>query len=152
MSNQEEKFVSVIDCMDGRSKRAVELHLMHNHDGAFGDAVCKGPGVIQVLADRAHPEYASRIEEVKRNFTISYTKHGSRTLLMCGHAECAGFPVSDDVQIAAIQKAVDNVRDELGGEFPDVSYEGLFNHRAVPKIWVSKIVAPATLQQAVAAE
>jgi hypothetical protein len=48
---------------------------------------------------------------VRSRLLISLNKHGSETLVIVGHDDCAGNPVSREVHFTHIRKAVEVVRD-----------------------------------------
>jgi hypothetical protein len=85
--------------MDGRIQTPVFDWLKENHNADYVDTITE-PGVDKLFSDM------SKVEELKSKALISVNKHGSKTILVSGHHDCAGNPVSKDEHISQIKNAV----------------------------------------------
>ncbi|WP_066175222.1 carbonic anhydrase [Bacillus marinisedimentorum] len=100
----EKKFVTAINCMDGRVQLPV-FHWMQNEFGAeYVDMItAAGPEKV-VLSSSEEVEY------IKAKVRISHEAHGSEVLAIAGHHDCAGNPVDRDKKLAEIAEAVDAIK------------------------------------------
>jgi carbonic anhydrase len=83
-------FATVINCIDGRAKHPVDnwvhLNLRVNHVDLITE-----PGPDKVLSQGT----AEQIAEIKRKVLVSQTAHHSEIVILAGHYDCAGNPVSE---------------------------------------------------------
>lgn len=100
------KFVTCINCMDGRVQQPV-IALMKSRYGADYVDMITEAGPNKILAECTP---VSLIESVKSRVDISVNKHNSGTIAIVGHYDCGGNPAPQDVQIEQIKKAVANLR------------------------------------------
>ena len=84
-----EKFVTAINCIDGRSHRPVFNWLNASFDAEFVDRISE-PGADKALAGGS----ADVIEAIKQKVLISVNAHNTRTVAIVGHHDCAANPVS----------------------------------------------------------
>jgi hypothetical protein len=85
--------------MDGRIQVPIYSWLKKNHRIDFVDTITE-PGV-----DRLFNDIVS-IKSIKTKVLISVNKHGSKTILVSGHHDCAGNPVSKKQHQTQIKNAV----------------------------------------------
>jgi hypothetical protein len=85
--------------MDGRIQIPIINWLKEKHGADFVDTITE-PGVDKVFSN------ANKIQEIKSKATISVNAHGSKLILISGHHDCAGNPVSKNEHIAQIKNAV----------------------------------------------
>lgn len=83
------RFGTAINCMDGRVQLPVINWMMQNLSVDYVDMITE-PGPDKLLAEGN----ATALESIKARVVISVTKHGSDTILMVSHADCAGNPVT----------------------------------------------------------
>jgi hypothetical protein len=109
-------FASAITCIDGR----VLAPLIDWASETFGveavDIVTE-PGVDGCLPDR--------IEDLTRRLSPSLTAHGSHDVVLAGHEDCAGNPVSADEHRSCLALSAAALSEALG---PDVSVVPVYLH------------------------
>ncbi len=98
-------FATVFNCMDGRAVLPVIQWAKAKLAVQFVDAIT-APGMDLKLAGGANGE----AEEYQRCARISIEKHGSRHVLVVGHCDCAGNPVSREEHEQHVKNAVATVR------------------------------------------
>jgi len=96
-----EKFVTAINCIDGRAHLPVRNWLTDSLDAEFVDRITE-PGADKVLAGGS----ADVIEAIKQKVLISVNAHNSKTVVVVGHHDCAANPVSEAQHKQDIDKAV----------------------------------------------
>ena len=109
--------------MDGRIQEPLRKWIASTYDIPYVDTVTQ-PGMDGVLAGTSNmgdPELARRMT------SISVTAHGSKTVIISGHYDCAGHPVDEASHKSDIKKAVVVVR----------SWEGMEGVTVVG-VWVNK--------------
>ena len=80
------------------------------------------PGVDKKVAD------GGDLESIKTKAGISINAHGSGLIVVSGHYDCAGNPVSDEEHIAHIKKGVEIVTSwNLGVKVIGVWVDGTWN-------------------------
>jgi len=99
------KFVTAINCIDGRAHYPVKSWLQASFDAEFVDRITE-PGVDKLLADGA----ADVIEGIKQQVLISVNAHDSKTVVVVGHHDCAANPVSEAQHRQDIGAAVATVQ------------------------------------------
>ncbi len=99
------KFVTAINCIDGRAHYPVKSWLQASFDAEFVDRITE-PGVDKLLAGGA----ADVIEGIKQQVLISVNAHDSKTLAVVGHHDCAANPVSETQHRHDIRAAVATVQ------------------------------------------
>ncbi len=98
----EKKFVTAINCMDGRVQLPV-IDWMKKHSKAdFVDMITE-PGPNKILADNHE---INLIHSLKKRVEISVVKHASAQIAIIGHFDCAGNPVNKETQLSQIKAAV----------------------------------------------
>lgn len=133
-----ETFFTTIGCMDGRVQHVVAAFGKEKLGASYPDTITEA-GIVGTLAKGD----ATLLESVKyKAVTVSLQKHHSVGVLVHGHAECAGNPVSDDMQQDDIRRSVVVIK-ELVPQLPVI---GVFVHRdaAHPEVWVADEV-PSTI-------
>jgi hypothetical protein len=96
-----EKFVCALDCMDGRTKRAV-MRDMRKHYGATIVDFITAPGINKILADGTDEHW---MREIKRMIEVSVHRHESDVVAIVAHPKCAGNPCSKEEQIEHLKQA-----------------------------------------------
>jgi len=93
MSKLGDSFFTLIDCMDGRTKAYAIKYGQEVFDAQFADTITEA-GIDKVLAEL---ETGSELEKsIQNKIDISVYKHHSKGLLIAGHDDCAGNPVTDE--------------------------------------------------------
>jgi len=83
------KFATAINCMDGRVQLPVINWLKDNLSVDYVDMITE-PGPERILAEGN----AAAQDSIKSRVLISVNKHGSDTILVAAHHDCAGNPVT----------------------------------------------------------
>lgn len=98
-------FATAINCMDGRVQLPVIQWVTETHGVHFVDMVTE-PGADGALARRC----MDRTLAIQERVRLSVQAHGSRLVVVVGHHDCAGNPVSDEEHLEHIRQAVAVVR------------------------------------------
>jgi hypothetical protein len=99
------KFAAAINCMDGRVQLPVIEWVKNNCHVDYVDMITE-PGPDKLVSIGQGAELAS----IRSRLLISLNKHGSDTLIISGHDDCAGNPVNKEVHLKHIRQAVEVVR------------------------------------------
>jgi carbonic anhydrase len=100
-----EKFVTVINCMDGRVQTPVNEWMKRHYHVSYVDTITE-PGPNKILAEQPHSATTSNI---RHRLEISVFKHGSKVVAITGHADCAGNPTDDETQMKQIENALQTI-------------------------------------------
>ena len=114
MAQIDEIFFTVIGCMDGRCQEAVADFGSKKFGAQYPDTITE-PGIVGKLANNPSKEL---LDLLKEKLVISLEKHHSKGIIIDGHAECAGNPVSDDVHRDNIRVAVSVVASLIQSQVP----------------------------------
>jgi len=76
--------------------------LKKNHGVDYVDTITE-PGVDKMFSN------PGKIEEIKAKASISVNAHGSKIIIVSGHHDCAGNPVSRQEHIEQIKGAVSTI-------------------------------------------
>jgi carbonic anhydrase len=93
------KFATSISCMDGRIQIPISDWIKKNYSINYVDTITE-PGVEKKITENID------IEQIKSKAEISIYKHKSDIIIVSGHHDCAGNPVSKEEHIAQIKKSV----------------------------------------------
>ena len=96
----EGKFATSVTCMDGRIQLPLAKWIKENYSVDYVDAITE-PGIDKKIAEN------SELESIKTKIGISINAHKSGLIVVSGHHDCAGNPVSEDEHISQIRKGVD---------------------------------------------
>ncbi len=98
------KFATAINCMDGRVQLQVTQWIKDQYQVEYVDMITEA-GPAKVLLSGTDRE----IEAIKNKIQISQGAHGSETVAIIGHHDCAGNPIPKAEKCVQIKKAVDLV-------------------------------------------
>jgi carbonic anhydrase len=99
------KFVTAINCMDGRVQLPV-IDWMKKHTTAdFVDMITE-PGPNKILAEKND---SGLIQSLKKRVEISVLKHASAQIAIIGHFDCAGNLGEMETQLEQIKTAVQTI-------------------------------------------
>jgi hypothetical protein len=93
------KFCTSVSCIDGRVQIPVISWLKENHGIDYVDTITE-PGMDKSFSN------SSKMEEIKSKVLISVNAHGSQLILVSGHHDCAGNPVSKSEHIQHIKNTM----------------------------------------------
>lgn len=95
-------FATALNCIDGRTQEPLIAFLKKRFGVDYVDMITE-PGVDQVLSQyRDKPVIAL----IKKSVWISLTKHKSKIIVIAGHHDCAGNPVTTSKHLKQIKKSV----------------------------------------------
>jgi carbonic anhydrase len=99
------KFATAINCMDGRVQLPVINWLKENLAVDYVDMITE-PGPDKMLAEGA----GAAQDSIKSRVLISVNKHGSDTILVAAHHDCAGNPVARAQHEMHVRQSVIRIR------------------------------------------
>ncbi len=85
--------------MDGRIHLPIIHWLKEKYNISYVDIITE-PGVDKLFSN------IDKIQEIKSKVSISVNIHGSKLIVISGHHDCAGNPVSKKEHITQIKNAV----------------------------------------------
>lgn len=97
----QEKFATAINCMDGRVQEPVAKWIKERFEVDYVDMITE-PGADKLLSEGL----AEKIEAIRQKAMISVNVHKSRIIVIAGHIDCAGNPVSKEKHLEQIKKCV----------------------------------------------
>ena len=95
----EGKFATSVACMDGRIQQPLINWIKAKYSVDFVDVITE-PGIDKILSENMD------INLIKNKINISINAHKSELVIVSGHHDCAGNPVSDEAHIAQIKKSI----------------------------------------------
>lgn len=99
------KFITVINCIDGRVQLPVIEWARRKHRTDYVDMITE-PGPNKILAENKD---IFLVDSIKRRVEISVKKHGSRLIVIAGHYDCAGNPEGKETQFKQLISAIKTV-------------------------------------------
>jgi len=96
----EGKFATSISCMDGRIQIPLNNWIKKNYSVDYVDTITE-PGVEKKITENID------IGQIKSKAEISIFKHKSDLIIVSGHHDCAGNPVSREEHISQIKKSME---------------------------------------------
>jgi len=100
-------FATAVNCMDGRVQEPVIRYMKTHFNVDYVDMITE-PGPDKILAENSD-KY--KMNSIKQRLDISVKKHGSKVILMAGHAGCAGNPVDKETHIAQTLNSAATIRE-----------------------------------------
>jgi carbonic anhydrase len=97
------KFATSISCMDGRIQIPLNDWVRKNYSVDYVDTITE-PGVEKKLTQNID------VEQIKSKAEISIFKHKSDLIIVSGHHDCAGNPVSKDEHISQIKESIEIIK------------------------------------------
>jgi len=107
--------------MDGRAQLPVIKYLQKKFGVSYVDTITEA-GVNRVLAEN---EDDFLIQNILKRINISIDKHYSKGIAIAGHYDCAGNPVSKEIQIDHIKRSVYYLKEQ-------------FNNLEIVGLWVDE--------------
>jgi hypothetical protein len=99
------KFVTVINCIDGRVQKPVINKFQKDYNADYIDMIAEsGPNLI--LAENSK----NIIDSIRNRVEISICKHKSSLITIVGHYDCAGNRKSKKDQINDIKKSMELIK------------------------------------------
>jgi len=94
------KFATSVSCMDGRIQIPLTNWIKENFSVDYVDTITE-PGIDKLVADNTD------LASIKIKVGISINKHKSELIVVSGHYDCAGNPVSNEEHITQIKKGIE---------------------------------------------
>jgi len=104
-------FCAAINCMDGRVQEPVINHLKRRFQVKFVDMITES-GPIRFLSTETDPV---KVNSILERVEVSIIKHDVSAIAVIGHHDCAGNPMSRDVQVDQLRSAVSMLREKFAG-------------------------------------
>jgi len=124
MSQAGESFFTTVGCMDGRAQEAVAQFGRQRFGAQFPDTITE-TGLVRKLTKDSPDQ--GLIDSIKNKLDISLEKHHSKGIIVHGHQECVGNPVSDDEHKDDIRKSVQKIKSLIKSSVPVI---GVFVKRS----------------------
>lgn len=146
-----EKFAVALGCMDGRCCNA-RFDAVENLGYVFLDTITE-PGMDGIMSRRSVGEMSlvlsdgsteifdtdAAFKNLRAKVAISLDKHGSDHMVIEGHDQCAGNPVSREDHIADLKAAAALVHG-WGGIYANLTIDCIFVSRNSEGEWVGESV------------
>ena len=100
------KFCTAVTCMDGRIQLPVIAYLQKRFDSEYVDLISEA-AINLVLSKQ---EEKNVVESVLDKIRISVEVHGSVSIAVVGHYDCAKNPTSEDLQYKHTKDAINFIR------------------------------------------
>ena len=95
-------FGTSLCCMDGRIQMALTSWIKEKFSVDYVDTITE-PGMDKILCSN------QSLDNIKSKVEISVNAHKSKLIVISGHHDCAGNPVSKEEHISQISKDVEVV-------------------------------------------
>lgn len=136
MSQIGETFFTAVGCMDGRVQDAIAKYGQEKFGVLYPDTITEA-GLVGLLAKDTID--AELVKAIAFKLSVSLEKHHSKGIIVHGHQECAGNPVSDEQHISDIKKTVARIAHVIENKIPVI---GVFVKRNGDN-WVVEEVTPS---------
>jgi hypothetical protein len=104
--------------MDGRIQLPVIEYLQKRFKAEYVDSITE-PGPVRFFVA---PGCQDTLQSIISRVDISVNHHGSQSIAVCAHADCAGNPVDDETQ----QRQLDEAVNYMKKQFPGTEVVGLW--------------------------
>ena len=99
------KFGTAINCIDGRTQNPVSQWIKENYSVDYVDMITE-PGCDKALIG----VHTTKMDEIKSKVEISIYAHNSSLIVIVGHHDCAGNPVSKEEHLTQIKKSINIIK------------------------------------------
>jgi carbonic anhydrase len=127
-----DRFATMFTCIDGRIQRPLDEWVRNHLDVEYLDTITE-PGPEAVLTTTGERCLEVLLEKVQ----ISQQAHGSATLVIAGHADCAGNPVSAEEHRSQLRQSATR----LAGWLPNTRIIAVHADRCGEQCWSTEVVA-----------
>lgn len=100
------RFVTAINCMDGRVQEPVVSYMKKTFDAEYVDMITE-PGPDGILSGKKDE---CLLDSIRNRIAISVEKHNSPVIGMFGHGDCAGNPVDKNTHILQTMDSVNLIK------------------------------------------
>lgn len=102
----EKKFVTAINCIDGRVQIPIIEWLKHEYKADYVDMITE-PGPNKILSEQ---RFGLDTPSIKKKVEISLKKHNSKIIAVVGHHDCAGNSADKQIQMRQIKDSIDTIK------------------------------------------
>ena len=126
--------------MDGRVQEVIAKYGEKKFDVLYPDTLTEA-GMVGLLAKETIDE--DLVKAIAFKLSVSLEKHHSKGIVVHGHQECAGNPVSDEQHIADVKDATARIAHVIENKIPVI---GVFVKRNGSE-WIVQEVTPAATSE-----
>jgi hypothetical protein len=130
-----DRFATIVTCIDGRIQTALSEWAKEHLAVDYVDTITE-PGPDSAVVTARDDSLAALVAKVR----VSQHAHGSAVLVIAGHSDCAGNPVTDDEHQDQLRRAVARLADHLPHTRILAVHAGQCGHRC----WQPQLVAETT--------
>ncbi len=94
------RFATSVSCMDGRVQSPLAEWIKKTHDVDYVDVITE-PGVDKIISCDG-----CNLDAIRAKIEISINAHKSGVIVVSGHHDCAGNPVTEEQHTEQIRKSV----------------------------------------------
>ncbi len=120
-------FTTLVTCMDGRIQKTANNWVLKKFETDFADVITE-PGPDGILAENSDQAI---INNIKKRLEVSIKGHGSQSITIVGHEDCAGNPVGKDQHLEDITKSVKLIKNW----YPNLKVIGIWLEKITDKDW-----------------
>lgn len=95
------KYCTAVNCMDGRVQVPVIEYLTYNHGYQFVDMITE-PGPVKHITSKKKTHTK---KSILSRIVLSRDRHASDFIALIAHYDCAGNPVTDEIQISQLYES-----------------------------------------------
>jgi hypothetical protein len=99
------KFATSINCIDGRIQIPISNWIKQKYFVDYVDVISH-PGSDKVIGEKI----IEGIAEIKSKVLVSINAHNSKLIVISGHHDCAGNPVSKEMHMTQIKKSINLIK------------------------------------------
>ncbi|OGH37747.1 MAG: hypothetical protein A3B44_00570 [Candidatus Levybacteria bacterium RIFCSPLOWO2_01_FULL_38_21] len=104
MSSSSDTFFTSVGCIDGRVQKPIADFGWKKFGAKYPDTITEA-GLVGLFS-KDHPD-KYLIDSLANKIKISLEKHKSKNIVVSGHEDCAGNPVSEEIHKKDIRKTSD---------------------------------------------
>ncbi len=116
MSKQDETFFTRVGCMDGRVQTPIRIFGNNKFNAEYPDTITEA-GKVGLLVNSPSKGF---LNNLKKKLNVSIKIHHSKGIVLHGHQECAGHPVSDIQHKKDVLKAIAVIKSMVPKNIPVV--------------------------------
>jgi hypothetical protein len=98
-------FATSINCIDGRIQLPVSNWIKQKYSVDYVDVITH-PGSDKIMGEKN----IEGISEIKTKTLVSINAHNSKLVVISGHHDCAGNPVSKEMHLTQIKKSINIIK------------------------------------------
>ena len=98
-------FATSINCIDGRIQLPVSNWIKQKYSVDYVDMITH-PGSDKIIGEKN----IEGISEIKTKTLVSINAHNSKLIVISGHHDCAGNPVSKEMHLTQIKKSINIIK------------------------------------------